>query len=81
MRGERKKEMTGTMKEAKQILDKIERIESVIQLLKNPASNVSISVNMTHIEVTRNITSFIRTEYELKLKELERQWREWREMS
>lgn len=68
--------MTGKMRETKMILEEIERTEKILELLKNTRSYIDIRVNTTHIEATKNITSFIRTEYELKLKELERQWEE-----
>lgn len=73
--------MTGEMREMQILLREIENTEKILKLLKDVRNHVSISVNITPIEVTENITSFIRAEYELKLKELERQWREWREMS
>lgn len=73
--------MTGEMREMQILLREIENTEKILKLLKDVRNHVSISVNITPIEVTENITSFIRAEYELKLKELERQWKEWREMS
>ena len=69
------------MREMQILLREIENTEKILKLLKDVRNHVSISVNITPIEVTENITSFIRAEYELKLKELERQWKEWREMS
>ena len=76
IRGERRKEMTGKMKEMQMLLEKIESTEKILGLLKDVRSHIDISVCMTHIEVTENMTNFIRTEYELKLKKLEKQWRE-----
>ena len=68
--------MTGKMKEMQMLLEKIESTEKILGLLKDVRSHIDISVCMTHIEVTENMTNFIRTEYELKLKKLEKQWRE-----
>lgn len=68
--------MTGKMKEMQRLLYEIEVTEKILGLLKDVRSYINISVCMTHIEATENITNFIRTEYELKLKELERQWEE-----
>lgn len=68
--------MTGKMKEMHRLLDEIEVTEKILGLLKDVRSYIDISVCMTHIEATENITNFIRTEYELKLKKLERQWEE-----
>lgn len=68
--------MTGKMKEMQRLLDEIEVTEKILGLLKDVRSYINISVCMTHIEATENITNFIRTEYELKLKKLERQWEE-----
>lgn len=68
--------MTGKMKEMQRLLEEIEVTEKILGLLKDVRSHIDISVYMTHIEVTENITNFIRTEYELKLKKLERQWEE-----
>lgn len=64
------------MKEMQRLLDEIEVTEKILGLLKDVRSYIDISVCMTHIEATENITNFIRTEYELKLKKLERQWEE-----
>lgn len=64
------------MKEMQRLLEEIEVTEKILGLLKDVRSHIDISVCMTHIEVTENITNFIRTEYELKLKKLERQWEE-----
>ena len=74
--GRKGKEMTGKMKEMQRLLEEIEVTEKILGLLKDVRSHIDISVCMTHIEVTENITNFIRTEYELKLKKLERQWEE-----
>ena len=68
--------MTGKMKEMQRLLEEIEVTEKILGLLKDVRSYIDISINMTHIEATENITNFIRTEYELKLKKLERQWEE-----
>lgn len=68
--------MTGKMKEMQRLLEEIEVTEKILGLLKDVRSHIDISVCMTHIKVTENITNFIRTEYELKLKKLERQWEE-----
>lgn len=68
--------MTGKMKEMQMLLEKIESTEKILGLLKDVRSHIDISVCMTHIEVTENMTNFIRTEHELKLKKLERQWEE-----
>ena len=68
--------MTGKMKEMQRLLDEIEVTEKILGLLKDVRSYIDISVYTTHIEATENITNFIRTEYELKLKKLERQWEE-----
>lgn len=68
--------MTGKMKEMQMLLEKIESTEKILGLLKDVRSYIDINVCMTHIEATENITNFIRTEYELKLKKLERQWEE-----
>ena len=70
--------MTGKMKEMQMLLEEIESTEKILGLLKDVRSHIDISVCMTHIEVTENMTNFIRTEYELKLKKLERQWEEMR---
>lgn len=75
-RKEKGKEMTGKMKEMQRLLEEIEVTEKILGLLKDVRSHIDISVCMTRIEVTENITNFIRTEYELKLKKLERQWEE-----
>lgn len=68
--------MTGKMKEMQRLLEEIEVTEKILGLLKDVRSYIDINVYMTHIEATENITNFIRTEYELKLKKLERQWEE-----
>lgn len=68
--------MTGKMKEMQILLYEIEVTEKILGLLKDVRSYIDINVCMTHIEATENITNFIRTEYELKLKKLERQWEE-----
>lgn len=68
--------MTGKMKEMQRLLEEIEVTEKILGLLKDVRSHIDINVCMTRIEVTENITNFIRTEYELKLKKLERQWEE-----
>lgn len=68
--------MTGKMKEMQRLLEEIEVTEKILGLLKDVRSHIDISVCMTRIEVTENITNFIRAEYELKLKKLERQWEE-----
>lgn len=68
--------MTGKMKEMQRLLEEIEVTEKILGLLKDVRSHIDISVCMTHIEATENITNFIRTEHELKLKNLERQWEE-----
>lgn len=74
--GRKGKEMTGKMKEMQRLLEEIEVTEKILGLLKDVRSHIDINVYMTHIEATENITNFIRTEYELKLKKLERQWEE-----
>ena len=74
--GRKGKEMTGKMKEMQRLLEEIEVTEKILGLLKDVRSHIDISVCMTRIEVTENITNFIRAEYELKLKKLERQWEE-----
>lgn len=68
--------MTGKMKEMQMLLEKIESTEKILGLLKDVRSHIDISVCMTHIEVTESMAAFIRTEYELKLKKLKRQWEE-----
>lgn len=68
--------MTGEMREMQILLREIENTEKILKLLKDVRSYVDIRVDTTHIEATKNITSFIRTEYELKLRELERKWEE-----
>ena len=76
--GEKGKEMTAKMKKMQMLLEEIESTEKILGLLKDVRSHIDISVCMTHIEVTENITNFIRTEHERKLEELEKQWEEMR---
>ena len=68
--------MTGKMKKMQRLLEEIEVTEKIHGLLKDVRSHIDINVCMTRIEVTENITNFIRAEHERKLEELERQWEE-----
>ena len=70
--------MTGEMREMQILLEEIKRVEEIIRLLKNPRNNVRVVINTTSVNATENAINFIRTEYELELKKLEKRWEEIR---
>lgn len=68
--------MTNKMKKMKAIIEELEEVESVIKLLKNPFTHITVKLNCKEIPEREGIRIFMRKQYELKKQRLEEELEE-----
>lgn len=68
--------MTNKMKKMKAIIEELEEVESVIKLLKNPFTHITVKLNCIEIPEREGIRTFMCKQYELKKQRLEEELEE-----